>query len=261
MANRSEPKIIIFDLETIPNLKEVMKVMPGLSAYPGLTLKASINTIICFGYRVFGEDDKAKCINAWDFKGWRKDVNDDYELIKRAREILVDADAIVTHNGKRFDLKFLNTRLMIHGLDPLPKINHVDTCAKAKANLFLFNNRLDTLGKFLVNDKKLENGGWELWTKVLERDAKSMKLMEQYCKQDVDLTAKVFKKLRPFCNEIPNYNLWASGERMLCSHCGSTRIQKMGFITTKTALRQRYRCEDCRSTMSVKADCKLPRSI
>jgi len=129
-----KPKIIIFDLETMPNLKEALKVWPQLSQYPGKTLRASITSIICAGWKYHNEK-KTHCINAWDFKNWKTNVNDDMEVCKAIREVLEDADAVVTHNGTRFDWKYLQTRLLINGLKPLPKIPHIDTCTIASRNL------------------------------------------------------------------------------------------------------------------------------
>jgi DNA polymerase elongation subunit (family B) len=132
----SEPRIVLWDLETLPNLKEVMKIFPSLSNYPGLTMKASINSIICFGYKIYGEK-KTHCINAWDFPEWNKNVNDDKKLCQEAYSILSAADAIVTHNGRRFDWKFFQTRLLLHGMKPLSNIMHIDTGAASKSNLLM----------------------------------------------------------------------------------------------------------------------------
>lgn len=238
----NEPKIVLFDLETCPDLIEVMKVFPNIGQYPGLTLKASINTIICFGYKIFGEKE-TKCLSAWDYK--QKSINDDFELVKAAYEILKDADAIVTHNGSRFDLKFFQTRLLKHKLPPLPKIRHVDTCLVAKRFLLMFNNRLNTLAKFLTSEEKMENGGWDLWVKVLQGDKKSKKLMVDYCKQDVNVLEKVFKRLRPFMTNIPNYNIFSRDADVICPKCGSTRYQNRGYRYTQVSAYQRHQCHDC----------------
>ena len=59
---KRKPKIIIWDLETLANLPRVMHYLPGMSAYPGLTMKATHNTIICCGWKELGE--KARNCNA-----------------------------------------------------------------------------------------------------------------------------------------------------------------------------------------------------
>jgi DNA polymerase elongation subunit (family B) len=256
--NRSEPRIILWDLETLPNLQEVLKAYAGISDWPGKSMRGDLNTIICGGWKVFGEK-KVHCINAWDFKSWRRDVNDDYEVVKALYKTLKGADAVVTHNGKRFDWKFLTTRLMHHKLPTLPNIKHIDTCALAKRNLFVSANRLDKLGQFLVGDRKLENGGWDLWVRVSQRDPKAMKLMSEYCKQDVVLLEKIFKVLRPFAKDIPNYNLFGIHEKPLCPSCGSTRLQKRGFRITAMNLYQRLQCQDCGKFSSVTSQNNIPR--
>ena len=257
---KSEPRIIIFDLETMPDLAQVMKVMPGLSAYPGLTLKASINSIICFGYKVWGET-KTHCISAWDYPdAWSENVNNDYYLVKAAAEILLTADVIVTHNGRRFDLKFMQTRLVKHGLPPLPKIIHIDTCQEAKKHLMLFNNRLNTLATFMTDQKKLENGGWDLWDKVLNRDEKAMALMVKYCKQDVNVTAAVFKRLLPLITTLPNYNITRATEHHVCPKCGSTRLQSRGCGINKFYRYYKYQCSDCGGWSSARREDKEPKA-
>ena len=103
------PKILFLDLETMPDLHQVLKVYPSISDFYGKTFKADITTIICFGY-MFLTDKKPKCASIWDRK--YKNINDDYILVKTAHDILQDVELIVTYNGKKFDLKHLNTRIM-----------------------------------------------------------------------------------------------------------------------------------------------------
>lgn len=259
----SEPRIVLFDLETMPNFNEAMKVWPQISDYPGRTLKAQISTIICAGYKVYGEN-KTNCINAWDFDEWTKDINSDKRVCKAIYEVLKNADAVITHNGKRFDWKFLQTRLLKHGLPALPDIPHIDTALVARKNLYAFNNRLGNLGKFFLADDKLENGGWDLWVRVSRREKQAMRLMVKYCKQDVDLLEKLFRKLRPFIKNIPNYNVfapeYASGKRV-CPSCGSTRLKSHGWKHTKTQSYRRLRCIECGTFSRTDKSGKMPRSI
>lgn len=256
----NEPRIILFDLETLPNLQQALKVWPGLGNYPGLTLKATITSIICAGWKVYGQK-KTQCINAWDFKNWKKDVNDDEEVVKAIYEVLKGADAVVSHNGKRFDMKYLQTRLLVHGLPPLPKIAHIDTCTLARGNLLSFNNRLGTIGEWLVDERKLSHEGWDLWVKVHNKDPKAMLKMEKYCRQDVILLEKIFRPLRPFAKNIPNFDLSNPGQKPVCPSCGSTRLKSQGWQYNKTNTYRRYRCIDCASYSRTNAQDRRPRSI
>jgi DNA polymerase elongation subunit (family B) len=234
-------RIILFDLESLPDLPEAIKVWPGLSAYPGLTLKASISSVICAGWKVFGSK-RVECINAWDYPEWRKDINNDRKVVEAIAKVLIGADVVVTHNGKSFDWKFLQTRLTRHGFPPLPKLVHIDTKNECKKNLYLFNNRLQTAARFLTNTEKLENGGWDLWVQVWNREPKAMKLMEKYCKQDVVALEEVFKRLLPFV-KLPNANMFT--EQMVCPTCSSDDLQRRGERLTIEKRFQRYQCNNC----------------
>ncbi len=254
----SGPRILLFDLETLPNLPEALKVWTALSNYPGQTLRASITSIICVGWKILNSK-QTHCINAWDFQSWQKDVNDDGPLVREAHKIFKGVDCIVSHNGKRFDWKFFQTRLLFHGLEPLPKIHHVDTCAEAKRNLLIFNNRLNTVSKFFKEEEKMDHEGWDLWVKVHGRDPKAMKTMTEYCKQDVDVLEGVFKKLRPVIGTLPNFNLFNPMKSRSCPGCGSTRLQRRGRYLTKTRAYNRYVCKDCKSWSRTDAADEAPR--
>lgn len=194
-------------------------------------------------------EKRTRCINAWDFKRrWSKDVNDDYMVVKQLYSVLKTADAVVTHNGKRFDWKFLQTRLMHHGFLPLHSIPHLDTCNEAKKYLYLFNNRLNTLGEFLVGKKKKDTGGWELWVDVYERKAKAMHKMTEYCKQDVRLTEQVFLKMRPLIKGIPHAAIFANDSiSAYCPRCGSVKTSKHGVVMQRNGTFQKYKCKNCGS--------------
>lgn len=247
----SKPNIILWDLETMSDLQQVFRRIPSIGNWPGRTLKGDMMSILCFGYKVLGED-KTHCVNSWDFGG---DINDDSALVHYIYETLKEADCIVTHNGKKFDVKVLNTRLAKYGLPALPKVHHADTMVIARRALSLYSNRLDDVAGFLGVEGKLENGGWDLWVKVHNGDKQAMKLMVDYCKQDVNCLEQVFLKLRQYAKptEVPNYNMFNEGATV-CPTCGSDSIEKHGTRATTTRLIQRYRCRSCGATHSVTAN-------
>jgi len=255
----SKPKIILFDLETLPNLPEALKVWPQLSNYPGLTLRATITSIICAGWKEY-ESGRTHCINAWDFPAWKRDVNNDKHVVKALYEVLKDADAIVTHHGKKFDLPHLQTRLKKHKLNSLHNIPHIDTKQTASRHLYSFNNRLGYLGEQFVGDKKLDHEGWPLWVKVHGRDPKAMDKITRYCKQDVKLLEKIFHDMRPLITNIPNYNLWR--DKDVCPTCGGEKMKSHGWKHNKVAdSYKRLMCLSCGSVCRVDAKGRKPRSM
>lgn len=243
---RDSRKIILLDIETLPDLPQVLKHLPKIDDWGGNSLKASINSTLCIGYKELNSKT-TKCIKAWDYPSWNESVNDDKELLKDFSKVLKDCAAIITHNGKKFDWKFLQTRMVINGLDPLPTdIVHVDTRELSKRYLYSISNRLNDVAEITKATKKLENGGWELWEKVWRKDPKSLKLMERYCKQDVKTLEEVYLKLRPFVKNLPNANLF-NLEKTACPTCGSLNVMKNGTRMQKNGFTQRYICSDCGS--------------
>lgn len=257
----TEPKIVTLDIETLPNLQAALEYWPQLSDYPGKTLKASLNSVLCIGYQIYGED-KPRLLASWEQKTWNKNVNDDSIILKQFHEIVKDADAIITQNGKRFDWPFLQTRFHAHGLPFIGKINHIDLKEVVKSNLSLINNRLGTIAKTLINDDKMDHEGWDLWVKAYNRDQAALNKMGKYCLKDVLLTTKCFVALRPFVSNIPNQNLWLkSHTEMVCPACGSTRLKNNGWRHTQTKTYQRLMCLDCNTWARLDAKNRNPRPL
>lgn len=255
----SSPRLIVFDLETGPDMREALEVWPQLSNYYGQTLKGQVQTLLCFGWKVFGSDSvEVKC--AWEFPGWANDVNDDRELVAYAREVLSSADAIITQNGRNFDYPVLQTRLLKLGMETLdPKILHIDTKTASRGKLSFISNSLNNMGRFLLDEMKLEHSGWQLWVKTLRRDAEAAELMQKYCAQDVLLLEKLYRKLRPYLSQIPNHNLFSPLKEKSCPACGSSRLKSEGKRHTKTRSYRRYICQDCRTWCHTDLKDEVPR--
>ncbi len=243
--SKNKPLIVIYDIETIPDLLAARHVWPGLSNYPGLTFRGSINSIACFGWKIY-EVGKSNCIHAWDYKKkWKENINDDSELCAAIYDVLKDVNCVITQNGKRFDLPFIQTRLAKWGLPSLPLINHIDTKLLMKNNLSLFSNSLKYGGEFLTEERKMENEGWKLWEDVCDGDKKAMKKMSVYCRQDVKTTEALFKKLIPFAKDMPNFNLFRNDGAECCPRCGSFSFKSDGIRTTTSSIYRRLFCLDC----------------
>ena len=253
-----KPKVVFWDLETLPSPRQVYDRLPSIGAWPGRTLKAELQTIMCFAYRI-GEDGPNEVINVWDHSD---DMHDDSALVSIAYEILRDADEIVTHNGKQFDLKHMNTALARWGMPPLPKIDHVDTKIVAKRGLSLYSNSLDAVAQFFgVGEKIKWNNKWSTWTRFAfgEATEADKKIMADYAKMDVEVLYQVYKRLRPFMRETVNRNHFTEGN--VCPTCGSKNIHKNGVRRTKTKVYQRYLCGDCGTTSRTDMKDKYPRSL
>ena len=113
------------------------------------------------------------------------------EFIKVANE----ADEMVGHNGDKFDLTWIRTRCLFHGIEMFPKYATIDTLKQARSKFKFNSNRLDYIASFLGIGKKIETK-FGLWKSILlDKDKEAMKLMIEYCKGDVKLLEEVFLKM------------------------------------------------------------------
>lgn len=173
----------------------------------------------------------------------KENFADDKEIVRKLADIVNKADIIVHHNGDKFDLKKLNTRLIFHRLPPL-KNNPltVDTLKAAKKHFSFTSNRLDYLGIFLGVGKKVETPKG-LWMDVLKGNKKALNTMIGYNDGDVVLQEAVFNVLKPYI-DLPLVDKNYCGT--ICNHCQSPQIQFRGYLLTKAGVKyKRFQCQDC----------------
>lgn len=178
-----------------------------------------------------------------DTKGYKPGKLDDKRLVKEIHELLSDADVVVAHNGKSFDIKILNARFLAHDLPPPEPYKVVDTKLEAKKYLRLPSNKLDDIGSYFGLGRKMVHTGFELWKGCMAGDPKSWKEMKRYNAQDVVLLEKIYTKLRPFMTNHPNQGSYVEG--VCCPNCASDSLQKRGVSRTVNHSYQRYNCSDC----------------
>lgn len=164
-------------------------------------------------------------------------------MVEAAHALLMEADAVVTFNGDRFDLPKLTGEFVLAGLEPVPPLTSIDTIKTVK-KFGLFMNRLAYIGPLLKVGKKIKHEGFELWTSVMNGDAKAQARMKKYCIQDVVLTEKLYLKIRPFIRNHPHLG---NTKSTACGACGSHKVQSRGYRRTKTFRIQRLHCQDCGS--------------
>lgn len=235
-----EPKILLWDIETTHNLVAMFKLF-GEDYVPSDNIIQE-RYIVCAAWKWFGES-KTHSVSVLDNPSlYKEDPHNDLYVLQVLHKVLSEADAIVAHNGDRYDIKFTEARMLIQGLSPLPPITKIDTLKIAK-DRFLFNsNKLDYLGKILgVGGKQHTTPG--LWLEILKGNKNAIKEMVSYNMVDVDLLEKVFIKLRPY---IPNYiNRALFNDEYGCPRCGSDKVHSRGVHRAVTRIYQRFQCQDC----------------
>lgn len=175
---------------------------------------------------------------------YKKQPENDLELVKTLWKLFDEADIIIAHNGNSFDIKKANARFIFHKLPPPSPYRTIDTKLVAKRAFNFNSNKLDDLGKYFGIGQKLQTGGFDLWLGCMKGDKKAWKTMCDYNKQDVVLLEKVYLKMVGWDQAHPNLSFMI-GERDSCPNCLGSHMQKRGFTFTNTVKYQRWQCMNC----------------
>ena len=220
----NEGKILIYDLETSPNIGWFWRA----------GFKQNINTnqilqeraIICVSYKWLGEDTVYNL-------NWDSNQCDRF-LIEQFVEVLNEADLIIAHNGDRFDIKWLRTRALFHRIPMLPNYKQFDTLKVAKSKLYLNSNRLDYISKFLGFEGKIETTP-DLWNKVvIKNDRDALNGMLDYCDEDVRQLEKVYNELKYLDNPRFHAGVLNNTIKQTSPITGSVNIELVKTISTNT---------------------------
>ena|SRR3990167_2066362 len=207
-------------------------------------LNANFGYMLSFGWKFQGEKS-AKVISIADFPLFERDPTNDKQLVKAAAEILNGADIICGHYIVGFDVPYIQTRLMYHGLRPMAPVAYIDTWRICKYKLKLNSNRLDTISKFLNVKYEKTAIDFRHWIKAMAGNKSSLRYIVQHNRYDVLVLEEVYNRIRVLCPTHPNMNILSAHEKA-CPTCGvDNNLKKRGFNIAKTTKSQRYQCTSC----------------
>lgn len=150
-------------------------------------------------------------------------AQNDERIVLQAWHLLDEADIVIAHNGKRFDVKVINGYFLRHGFPPPSPYRVVDTFCIAKRKFKLTSNSLAYLAKFLGVTDKLESGGMEAFKQAYLGSKEALDNMLVYNKGDIDTLRQVYYKLRTWDNDGVNMGAY-SDHPNVCPNCGHDDI-------------------------------------
>lgn len=200
--------------------------------------------MFCFSYKWL-EDKDIKCISQIDFPArFKADPNDDTDVIKALWSLLDEADIVVGHNARGFDVKVAMGRFLVKGMTPPSPFKTIDTLTVARSRFKFASNRLGELCKELNIGDKSEETHSDLWYDCLKGDKEAWDKMITYCKNDTYLLEKLYLKVRPYIFNHPNLAV-ISQRPDTCPKCGHDRLQRRGLEHTNTMTYYRFKCMNC----------------
>lgn len=131
------------------------------------------------------------------YQGYKREIWNDKKILLAVTEELQSPkyDVIISHYGKKYDIPFLNTRLLGHGLHVMPYKRHIDTYNTIRYKLRLHRNTLNAAGDFLTERKKTPLNG-EHWIKASHGCKKSIDYVVDHCVKDVELLEDVYTQIK-----------------------------------------------------------------
>lgn len=177
-------------------------------------------------------------------------TEDDSDLVAKAFEFVNQADIVIGHNSKAFDMKKLNAYAIMNNLQPPSTYRQIDTLIEAKKHFKFERNTLEHIAEALDCSPKLDHAkfqGFELWKECMAGNEDAWDEMKKYNKQDVITTEEVYLKMRPYIKGHPNVATIAESKSHKCASCGSTSLSKDGYSITNVSKFQRFKCDDCGS--------------
>ena len=235
------PKVLLFDIETFP--LEVYTWSLWQDSIP-LNMVKEDWSVLGWCAKWYGEDE----IFYADVNG-QKNLRDDKKILKELWHLLDEADYVVGHNSDQFDVKKINARFILHGMQPPSSFKKLDTKKLAKKYFGFTSNKLAYLtDKLCKRYKKLSHGnfpGFSMWKACLDNNQDAFAELKEYNTYDVLSLEELFGLMLPWESSVL-FQTYGFQDQTICT-CGSQKFRKSGFHHTQTGKFQKYRCKQCGS--------------
>ncbi|KKN55492.1 hypothetical protein LCGC14_0581670 [marine sediment metagenome] len=158
-------------------------------------LDANIGLILCACVK-----DRNGEVHTWVAGRDEQGIIDDHQAVVAMRDYLESLDYVCTYYGTKFDIPFVNTRLIIHGERPINQIRHIDLYYTARFKLKMHSNRLVVLLETLFGESEKTRVVGPIWVRALAGDQESVAYIVDHCQIDVETLGQAFEKLKGFIN-------------------------------------------------------------
>jgi len=168
----------------------------GVLDIEATNLQSDFGVILCYVIRdLNGTERHERSLTKAEIKS----KTHDKELIKQLIKDMNKYDRFVVFYGGdyKYDIPFIRTRALKWGLDFFGyKEKYVtDLYTICKRKLRLHNGRLQTVCDFFDIPSKIHKIKGDIWTKAQAGRKKALDHIIQHCREDVDATAEVMKRM------------------------------------------------------------------
>lgn len=246
-TGKFDPKILIFDIETSPNLAWVWGCW---KQNIGSNQMEVYSNVLCYAAKWLG---KKKVI----FDS-RENDKDDRRVCETLWHLFDEADMVIAHNARAFDNKTMNTRWLSLGMKPPSPYKTYDTLKGVKRMFRHPSNKLDSLARYHNIGQKVEHEGFGLWLKCMnmfgdyseKEQADAWKRMKKYNIEDVRLLEEFYLLIRAWDTRHPNVSIMYDDTIERCPVCGCTELTEMAQASyTSISVFPTFECANCGKKM------------
>lgn len=243
-------KILILDIEISPTTAVVWGLFKQNISINQITGNSEV---LCWAAKWLGEE--TTYFSSIEMTSKKK-------MLKEVYKLLEEADAVVSYNGKAFDLKILNKEFALQGWNRPSPYKNIDMLQVIRSQFRFTSNKLGYIGPAFGLGEKTKHAGYDLWLNCMNPKSAEYKsswvTMEEYNVQDVNLLEALYVKLKGWVPNHPSHSALENDH--VCPNCGSHELQKRGTAITTTLSYQRWQCKDCGSWSRSKVANKVDRS-
>lgn len=233
------PKVLFLDVETAPNLAVAFNRF-NVNLTPDHIVEEG-NWLLTAAWQWLHKDE----VQSLALTSEEASNQDDSYLSLVLHQLFDEADIVVAHNGKRFDVPLIKSRILANGYDTPHAPRIIDTLVIARSMKFS-SNKLDSLCHSLDIGRKMKHHGIRLWIECMQGDEEALAKMEEYNRQDIELLRELYFRIRAYDKTGPNFGQYYDDDHEHCPTCGGIDLKNTGnFVYNGSSKFEEVQCKDC----------------
>ena len=125
--------------------------------------------MICWSAKWLGSDEVfSECLTPEEILS-----EDDTRISKQLWLLMDQADIVIAHNGKKFDVPKMNSRFILAQLPPPSSYIQIDTKEVAAKQFGFSSNKLDALAGYFGIEHK-DDTDFELWVRCMKGEQEAL---------------------------------------------------------------------------------------
>lgn len=174
--------------------------IPAVFDIETTNLGADFGIVLCAVVKPMSDNLKPRIFRLDDVKHEVRD--EDYHVVCQIKEELERHEIVISYNGIKFDMPFLNTRLMYHNEDTIKELLHIDLVQTARKNFRMYRKSLANVIQLLDIPEKKTQIEQKYWRWAMMGDREAMDYVVEHCIQDVRSLESAAKRMLPLVKFI-----------------------------------------------------------